>query len=136
MKTPKIDWILILTAIIAFLFVTRIGHAESLSPLMAQPTNGYSIIPQSNNNFDAGRLAIHFAASYAITSLTYLFVTKRLGWEPVPAFIFSAMLAGMVGVMYEAAETTGPQNDNFGRSMLYNASGIAGAGLTFTLINF
>lgn len=135
MEPNKVDWFLVAIIVIAFLFVVQKGHAESLSPLMAQtlPTQP-NILPQ--NNFDGGRLAVHFAASYALTSLTYIFVTKRLGWDPIPSFIFAAMLTSMAGVMYEASETTGPQNDNLGRSVLYNTMGIAGAGLTFTALSF
>lgn len=131
----KIDWILVLVAITAFLFVTRVGRAEGLhySNYQAAP----SIILQ-DNNLQLSEFARHFAVSYAITSLTYLFVTKRLGWDPIPSFFFSAMLAGMAGVAFEGSEATAANNghDRLGQAMLYNAAGSLGAGLTFAIIDF
>ncbi len=93
--------------------------------------------PSSNYGTEAPSAAFprHFLVSYAVTALSYTFFTQVAKWDPVEAFIFSAVLTGMVGVVFEASEAKGPK-DNLGQSMLYNAAGVAAAGATFVVFRW
>lgn len=76
----------------------------------------------------------HFGASYAITMFGYGFYTKVFRMEPIPAFIFSAVLTTCIGYSYKAMTKDSPSS--YGRSMLYNTYGILGAGATITVFKF